>query len=174
MSSSEFRQIVRLGGKDLNGKKKILTALADIKGIGFNTANAIVNKLNVDVNIRLGSISEADLYRIDDYIKNLQSKLELTYLLNRRKDPSSGSNIHLIGSDLDFVIKEDFRRERDMMSWKGVRHSLGLKVRGQRTRTTGRKGLTVGVRKGVARPAAVAGQAAPTPKISPAPEETKK
>jgi small subunit ribosomal protein S13 len=174
MSSSEFRQIVRLGGKDLNGKKKILAALADIKGIGFNTANAIANKLNVDVNIRLGSISEADLYRIDDYIKNLQSKLELTYLLNRRKDPSSGSNIHLTGSDLDFVIKEDFRRERDMMSWKGVRHSLGLKVRGQRTRTTGRKGLTVGVRKGVARPAVVAGQVAPTPKISPAPEETKK
>ncbi|TLX95508.1 MAG: 30S ribosomal protein S13, partial [Thaumarchaeota archaeon] len=32
-------------------------------------------------------------------------------------------------------------------SWKGIRHALGLKVRGQRTRTTGRKGRTVGVRK---------------------------
>jgi len=174
MSSSEFRQIVRLGGKDLNGKKKILAALADIKGIGFNTANAILNKLNIDTNTRLGSMSEADLNRIDEYAKNLQSKVELTYLLNRRKDPSSGSSIHLIGSDLDFVIKEDFRRERDVMSWKGIRHSLGLKVRGQRTRTTGRKGLTVGVRKGVARPAAAAGQAAPVPATSPAPEEAKK
>jgi small subunit ribosomal protein S13 len=174
MSSSEFRQILRLGGKDLNGKKKILAALADIKGIGFNTANAILNKLNIDVNTRLGSISEADLNRIDEFTKNLQSKVELAYLLNRRKDPSSGSNIHLIGSDLDFIIKDDFRRERDMMSWKGIRHSLGLKVRGQRTRTTGRKGLTVGVRKGVARPSAAAGQVAPAPAATPAPKEVKK
>jgi small subunit ribosomal protein S13 len=122
----------------------------------------------------LGSLSEADLNRIDEYTKNLQSKLDLAYLLNRRKDPSSGSNIHLIGSDLDFIIKDDIRRERDTMSWKGIRHSLGLKVRGQRTRTTGRKGLTVGVRKGVARPAAVAGQAAPASSATHAPEEAKK
>jgi len=149
--SSEFKHVVRLGGKDLNGKKKVLAALADIKGIGFSTANAILNKLNLDPNIRIGSISEADLSRIDDYVKNFQTKLEFPYLLNRRKDPTSGSNIHLIGSDLDFIVKDDIRREKDMMSWRGVRHSLGLKVRGQRTRTTGRKGLTVGVRKGVAR-----------------------
>ncbi|MGQ9780889.1 MAG: 30S ribosomal protein S13 [Nitrososphaeria archaeon] len=155
MSSSEFRHVVRLGGRDLNGKKKVLAALADIKGIGFSTANAVLNKLNIDANVRLGSLSENDLNRIDDYVRNLQSKVELSYLLNRRKDPSSGSNIHLIGSDLDFVVKDDIRREKDVMSWRGIRHSLGLKVRGQRTRTTGRKGLTVGVRKGVARPGQV-------------------
>jgi len=153
MSSSEFRHVVRLGGRDLNGKKKVLAALADIKGIGFSTANAVLNKLNIDADVRLGSLSENDLNRIDDYVRNLQSKVEFPYLLNRRKDPSSGSNIHLIGSDLDFVVKDDIRREKEVMSWRGIRHSLGLKVRGQRTRTTGRKGLTVGVRKGVARPA---------------------
>ncbi len=153
MSSSEFRHVVRLGGRDLNGKKKVLAALADIKGIGFSTANAVLNKLNIDADVRLGSLSENDLNRIDDYVRNLQSKVEFPYLLNRRKDPSSGSNIHLIGSDLDFVVKDDIRREKEVMSWRGIRHSLGLKVRGQRTRTTGRKGLTVGVRKGVARSA---------------------
>lgn len=161
MSSSEFRHVVRLGGRDLNGKKKVLAALADIKGIGFSTANAVLNKLNIDADVRLGSLSENDLNRIDDYVRNLQSKVEFPYLLNRRKDPSSGSNIHLIGSDLDFVVKDDIRREKEVMSWRGIRHSLGLKVRGQRTRTTGRKGLTVGVRKGVARPAQ-AGQPAPS------------
>ncbi len=152
MSLAEFKYIVRLGGRDLSGKKKIILALSDVKGIGFTTASALLNKLNVDPNVRLGSLSESDLNRVDDYIRNLQSKIELPYLLNRRKDPLSGSNLHLIGSDLDFTIKEDIRREKDMMSWKGIRHSLGLKVRGQRTRTTGRKGMTVGVRKGVARP----------------------
>jgi small subunit ribosomal protein S13 len=148
MSSSEFKHVVRLGGRDLNGKKKLIAALADIKGIGFTTANAIVNKLNLDPNVRLGSLSETELKMIDDYVKSLHSYIDLPYLLNRRRDPSSGSNIHLISSDLEFIVKEDIRREKEIMSWRGVRHSLGLKVRGQRTRTTGRKGMTVGVRKG--------------------------
>jgi len=151
MSSSEFKHVVRLGGRDLNGKKKLIAALADIKGIGFTTANAVVNKLNLDPNVRLGSLSETDLKMIDDYVKSLHSYIDLPYLLNRRRDPSSGSNIHLIGSDLEFIVKEDIRREKEIMSWRGVRHSLGLKVRGQRTRTTGRKGMTVGVRKGAAK-----------------------
>ncbi|MEM1533417.1 MAG: 30S ribosomal protein S13, partial [Desulfurococcaceae archaeon] len=38
-------------------------------------------------------------------------------------------------------------REKRIKSYRGIRHSLGLKVRGQRTRTTGRIGGTVGVRK---------------------------
>ena len=66
---------------------------------------------------------------------------------NRRNDPDTGETKQLLGSDLDFVIKGDIDDEKNIQSWKGVRHSLGLKVRGQRTRTTGRKGRTVGVRK---------------------------
>jgi small subunit ribosomal protein S13 len=38
---------------------------------------------------------------------------------------------------------------KDIRTWKGIRHSLGLKVRGQRTRTTGRSGKAVGVKKKV-------------------------
>ena len=45
----------------------------------------------------------------------------------------------------ELKIKEDIQREMKIKSWRGVRHSLGLKVRGQRTRTTGRKGGPVGV-----------------------------
>jgi len=48
----------------------------------------------------------------------------------------------------------------DIRTWKGVRHSLGLKVRGQRTRTTGRKGRAVGVAKKVVMEAARAAAAA--------------
>src|SRR5207249_7868712 len=69
------------------------------------------------------------------------------WAFNRKRDPESGETKQLIGSDLDLVMKGDVERERNIQSWRGVRHSLGLKVRGQRTRTTGRKGKTVGVRK---------------------------
>ena len=40
------------------------------------------------------------------------------------------------------------RREKTSGSWRGIRHMFGLKVRGQRTRCTGRKGGAVSVAKG--------------------------
>ncbi|GAG60554.1 unnamed protein product, partial [marine sediment metagenome] len=43
------------------------------------------------------------------------------------------------------TVKRDIERMRRLRSWKGYRHGFGLKVRGQRTRSTGRKGLVVGV-----------------------------
>jgi len=65
--------------------------------------------------------------------------------LNRRRDLKTGKDLHLHGSDLVLTIKEDIEREKKIKSWRGVRHSLGLKVRGQRTKTTGRKHAAVGV-----------------------------
>ena len=59
-----------------------------------------------------------------------------------------------MGPDLDFALKTDLDREKNVQSWRGVRHGLGLKVRGQRTRTTGRGGRTVGVRKSTLQAAA--------------------
>jgi len=68
-------------------------------------------------------------------------------MVNRQKDLETGKYLHLIGADLVLTQRADIERMIKMKCWKGVRHSLGLKVRGQRTRTTGRKGRTVGVTK---------------------------
>jgi small subunit ribosomal protein S13 len=77
-----------------------------------------------------------------------------------------GSNYHRITSDLDFAASNDIEREKLVMSWRGYRHMFGLRVRGQCTRTTGRKGGAVGVKKvkvmpGAAAPAAAAAATAP-------------
>jgi small subunit ribosomal protein S13 len=77
-----------------------------------------------------------------------------------------GSNYHKITSDLDFAASNDIEREKLVMSWRGYRHMFGLRVRGQCTRTTGRKGGAVGVKKvkvmpGAAAPAAAAAATAP-------------
>jgi small subunit ribosomal protein S13 len=69
------------------------------------------------------------------------------WYLNRRKNTDTGSNSHLITSDLDFAASNDIDREKTVMSWRGYRHMFGLRVRGQCTRTTGRKGGAVGVKK---------------------------
>jgi small subunit ribosomal protein S13 len=74
----------------------------------------------------------------------------------------TGSNRHLITSDLDFMISNDIEREKSVMSWRGYRHMFGLRVRGQCTRTTGRKGGAVGVKK-LARPMPGGPPGAPAP-----------
>jgi small subunit ribosomal protein S13 len=68
-------------------------------------------------------------------------------LLNRRKDADTGRDLHLVTADLTLRTKNDIDFMKNIKSWKGVRHSLGLKVRGQRTKTTGRSGKAVGVKK---------------------------
>jgi small subunit ribosomal protein S13 len=74
-----------------------------------------------------------------------------------------GSNYHMITSDLDFAASNDIEREKLVMSWRGYRHMFGLRVRGQCTRTTGRRGGAVGVKKVKAMPgAAPAAAAAPS------------
>ena len=147
---SEFKHIVRIKGKDLDGSKKLVAALADLKGVGLNLAYAIINALRLDPKARLGFLSDAEINEIE---KGLSDPTRLgipSWKLNRRKSADTGLNYHLVGVDLDLAVKNDIEREKMIGSWRGIRHSLGLKVRGQRTRTTGRKGRTVGVRKSAA------------------------
>lgn len=154
--SSEFRYLVRIRGKDLEGRKKLIPALADLKGVGDNFAQAVVSSLGLDPKVRLGTLSESQLKELERALIDGSSLKVPQWALNRRKDPESGETKQLVGPDLDLALKTDVDRERNVQSWRGVRHSLGLKVRGQRTRTTGRKGRTVGVRKSALAAAAAA------------------
>ena len=67
---------------------------------------------------------------------------------SRQKDVETGDDMHLVTSDIAFNLRNDIEREKGVFSWRGYRHMYGLKVRGQRTRCTGRKGGAVGVAKG--------------------------
>jgi small subunit ribosomal protein S13 len=157
--SQEFRHIVRVAGRDLDGTKKVVPSIAEIKGVGYGFANAIAAILKLDTKIRLGQLSDKQLQQIEAALKDTSSLNLPPWMVNRRKDVDTGHNIHRLGSDLDFMIKSDVDREKNLLSWRGVRHSLGLKVRGQRTRTTGRKGRTVGVKKSAVQAAAAAAAA---------------
>lgn len=149
----QFRYIVRVAGTDLDGKKKLTYGLAGIKGIGFTTALALLRKLGIDPEKRTGFLTEEEVSIIEEAIQNLHEKMILpNWMFNRRKDYESGKDLHLISSDLIFKVKQDIEREKKIKSWKGIRHALGLKVRGQRTHTTGRLGATVGVSKKAKKP----------------------
>lgn len=169
MSSQEFRHIVRIAGKDIPGTKKTIIGISQIKGMGYNFAKAILDVLKINPNSNVGFLTESQVGEIEKVMKNPSSVNIPPWFLNRRKDIDSGNNLHLITSDIDFNVRNDIEREKNMNSWRGFRHTYGLKVRGQRTRTTGRKGGAVGVRKGgkilpagaVAEGAAAPGAAAP-------------
>ena len=144
---SEFRHLVRISGRDLDGGKKLIVALSDLKGVGYNFANVITTRLGLNPRIRLGTLTEDQVKQIEETIQNTSRSALPNWFYNRRNDPETGEAKQLLGSDLEFIQKNDIDEERNIQSWKGIRHGLGLKVRGQRTRTTGRKGRTVGVRK---------------------------
>ena len=155
----EFRHLVRIAGKDLDGGKKLLAALADVKGVGDSFSSAVVKRLGVDPRVRLGTLTEEQIRTVEKALQDASSSSLPKWYYNRRNEPETGETKQLLGSDLDFAIKNDIEREKNVQSWKGIRHSLGLKVRGQRTRTTGRKGATVGVRKAALQAAAKAAAA---------------
>lgn len=145
--SKEFRHITRIVNTDLDGAQKVGYALSRVKGIGNRLANVIVQKAEIDPNIRLGFLPEADIKKIEDMIKNPVKYSLPNWLLNRPKDRETGKDTHLVGADLILQIKSDIDQMKRIKSWKGFRHSHGLKVRGQRTRTTGRKAKAMGVKK---------------------------
>ena len=164
MSTQEYRHIVRIVGNDIPGARKAIVGLTQIKGIGYSFATAILDTLKINTNTNIGFLSESDVQSIEKLITNPIAGNFPVWFLNRRKDIETGANMHLLTSDIPFTLRNDIERERITNSWRGYRHMYGLKVRGQCTRTTGRKGGAVGVAKaGKAAPAqAAAAPAAPT------------
>ena len=145
--SQEFRHIVRIMGSDAAGTLKISYALTQIKGIGLSLSNAILKKTGVNPDTRVGFITETEIGKIEEVIKDPMKFGLPLWLLNRRKDAETGKDTHLITADLVLRTKIDIDQAKEVRSWRGYRHAYGLKVRGQRTKTTGRAGKALGVKK---------------------------
>lgn len=178
MSSQEYNHIVRIVGNDIPGERKLIIGLTQIKGIGYNFATAILDSLKINPNSSVGYLNDSQVQQIEKLIMDPVSGNFPSWFLNRRKDVETGKDLHLLTSDIDFTLRNDIERERVTSSWRGYRHLYGLKVRGQRTRCTGRKGGAVGVAKGgkaaPAKSAAPQAIAAPTGEAvakAPAPEK---
>ncbi|MCI0559556.1 MAG: 30S ribosomal protein S13, partial [Nitrososphaera sp.] len=159
LSAAEYKHILRIAGKDVEGSKKLIVAVSEIKGVGYNFAQVLTQSLGINPNMRIGFLTENEIREIERAISDPRSARMPEWYLNRRKNMDSGANTHMITSDLDFASSNDVEREKLVMSWRGYRHMFGLRVRGQRTRTTGRKGGAVGVKKVKLLPGQVPGAA---------------
>jgi small subunit ribosomal protein S13 len=136
-----FRQLrVRV-----DGNAKVEYGLTQIRGIGKRFAQAVVRVAKIDPDMRIGALSEKELNRLEEIVIDPISNGIPSWMVNRKKDLRDGMDLHLIGNKLDISVKRDIDRMKRIRSYKGVRHSRHLKVRGQRTKSTGRHGLVVGV-----------------------------
>ena len=143
----DFKHLVRISRKDVDGNKTIQHALTDIKGVGVSLSRSMCLTLGLDLNSKIGYIADEDVLKIEEILENPQKFDIPDWMLNRREDYETGDNIHLIESDLDMTLRDDLNRMKKTRSYKGRRHEVGLPVRGQRTKSTFRHSSTVGVKR---------------------------
>jgi small subunit ribosomal protein S13 len=134
-------RIVRILSKDIEGKMSVYSGLTKIKGVSWTMANAICKKLGIEKRRKIGSLTDKELERIEEFMKNPDLP---NYIVNRRKDFETGKDTHLIGSDLDLKKEFDIKRLKKIKSYRGFRHLAGLPTRGQRTRSNFRRNRAKG------------------------------
>nr|KMM63744.1 40S ribosomal protein S18 [Coccidioides posadasii RMSCC 3488] len=144
---TNFQFILRLLNTNVDGKQKIMYALTKIKGVGRRYSNLVCKKADVDLTKRAGEITTEELERIVTIIQNPTQYKIPTWFLNRQRDITDGKDSQVLANNMDSKLREDLERLKKIRAHRGLRHYWGLRVRGQHTKTTGRRGRTVGVSK---------------------------
>ena len=144
LTKKEFKYIVRLANTDIDGEKTVVQGLTAIKGIGKHMSMLIADKAGLDRFEKIGNLTEEQIQLLQDTIDRI-SEITPSWMMNHQKEFYTGENIHLIGPDIDMRLREDINVLKKIRCYRGIRHELGLPVRGQRTRSNGRKGLALGV-----------------------------
>ncbi|MHA1200460.1 MAG: 30S ribosomal protein S13, partial [Candidatus Heimdallarchaeaceae archaeon] len=142
-----FRHLVRIKSTDLEGYLTVTLGLSKISGVNRRLAEAIVRTLKIPLSERVGYLTDSTIKEMEAIISDPTSVNIPAWLVNRRKDRQTGDDLHITEAQLILQTKQDVERYIRIRSRRGIRHSFKLKVRGQRTRTHGKGGSTVGVSK---------------------------
>ena len=141
-----FNYIVRIVNSDIDGQKRTVIGLQSIKGVGKRVAQIVVKKAEIDPTLRIGSLPDEKVKELEALVKSYVEYAP-NWAINRQNDYETGADMHLFGNDLDIIQKEDVNRMKMIRCYRGIRHEGRHKVRGQRTRSNGRHGLTMGVQR---------------------------
>ena len=143
---ADFNYIIRLADSDVDGLSRIGMGLTSVKGVGARTALAICEIAGVDKNKLGGHLTDAEQDKIREAIDSYPTKVPL-WMLNRQRDIETGDELHLFSMDVSMTQDDDIARLRATKAYRGLRHAARKRVRGQRTRSNGRTGLTLGVQR---------------------------
>lgn len=147
MEVENFNHILRLFNTNVNGKEKVMYGLTAVRGIGRRFSNLIIKKAEVDFNKRAGELTADEIENLTKVILDPRAYKVPDWFLNRQKDIKDGKYGQITASSLEARLRDDFERLKKIRAHRGLRHYYGLRVKGQHTKTTGRRGRTVGVAK---------------------------
>lgn len=108
--------MVRLAAVNIPDNKKIFVSLTYIYGIGQKQAQKILKKCNIDPHKHTKDLTQDEISRLQSYIED--------------KHKTEGA--------LRQEVKDNIRRLKSIKCYRGIRHTVGLPVRGQRTRSNAR------------------------------------
>lgn len=143
--SESFQHIIRVLNTNLNGTVKAPFALTAVRGVGRRFATLACKKAEVNVHKRAGELTAAELEQLMVIVANPRTFKVPDWFLNRQRDPKDGASSQVTSSALDTKMRDDLERLKKIRNHRGLRHYWGLRVKGQHTKTTGRRGRTVGV-----------------------------
>lgn len=144
VAGPDFQHILRILNTNVDGRQKVMFALTAVKGVGRRFSNLICKKAEIDINKRAGELKPDEIERLVAIIQNpLQFKIP-QWFLNRQKDIRTGKFSQITSNILETKLREDIERLKKMRSHRGLRHWWGVRVRGQHTKTTGRRGRASG------------------------------
>jgi small subunit ribosomal protein S13 len=141
-----FNFIVRIANSDIDGHKRTVVGIQSIKGVGKRVAQIVVRKAEIDPAVKIGSLPDEKVKELENFVLTYVEYVP-SWVINRQLDYETGADMHLFGNDLDIIRKDDINRMKMIRCYRGIRHETRQKVRGQRMRSNGRKGLTLGVSK---------------------------
>ena len=144
---AQFTHILRVLNTNIEGRQKVAYALTAVKGVGRRYSTVVCKKAGVDTSKRAGELTTEELERLVSVIQNPREHKIPDWFLNRQKDVRDGTYSQVLANGLDNKMREDLERLKKIKVHRGLRHFWGLRVRGQHTKTTGRRGRTVGVSK---------------------------
>ncbi len=125
--------LVRILSKDIRGDKSVYRGLGQISGISWAFSNAICKLLKLDKSKKIQDLTREEIDKIEKFVANPEGVP--VFLKNRRKDRDEGTDKHMFGVDLGLQVDFDIKRLKKIKAYKGIRHSLGQPVRGQRTKS---------------------------------------
>ncbi|MFB6141820.1 MAG: 30S ribosomal protein S13 [Halorientalis sp.] len=143
-ADEDIRYFVRIGQTDLDGTKAVERALTDMNGIGRRAARVISEKAGVDRRELLGKLDDDTVEDIVALVEGYADEVP-EWMTNHQNDFFTGETTHEVGNDLELTRRQDINRMKMIDSYRGIRHKRGQKVRGQRTKSTGRTEGTIGV-----------------------------
>ncbi|MDY6769075.1 MAG: 30S ribosomal protein S13 [Candidatus Nanohaloarchaea archaeon] len=144
---ADVQEIVRIADTDVDGTKRIADAIQDVKGVGDAYANAVQRNLSFDPDTRIGALADDEREQIEEAMRSPDDIGVPSWARNRRKDRETGDDRHVIGADLDLAEEFDVRRYKEIGTYRGKRHEMGLPVRGQQTQASFRSGEKIGVER---------------------------